>query len=38
MSIDAAIAMRATFAQDSPAVRVFLDALVDLLTGSGQRQ
>jgi len=38
VSIEAAIAMRATFAQDSAAVRAFFDALVDLLTGSGQRQ
>ena len=35
ISIDAAIAMRATFAQDSPAVRAFFNALVDLLTGKG---
>ena len=34
MSIDAAIAMRGTFAQDSPALPAFFDALVDLLTGS----
>jgi len=34
VSIDAAIAMRGTFAQDSPALPAFFDALVDLLTGS----
>jgi hypothetical protein len=38
VSIDAAIAMRATFARDSLAVRASFDALVDLLTGSGQKQ
>ena len=38
VSIDAAIAMRTTFAQDSPAARAFFDAPVDLLTGSGQKQ
>ena len=38
VSIDAAIAMQAAFAQGSPAVRTFFDALVGLLTGSGQRQ
>ena len=37
ISIDAAIAMRATFARDSTAVRLLFDALVDLLTGSGRR-
>jgi hypothetical protein len=29
--------MGATFAQDSPAVRVFFDALVELLTGGERR-
>ena len=37
VSIDAAIVLRATFAQDSSAVRAFFDALVELLTG-GERQ
>jgi hypothetical protein len=37
VSIDAAIAMRATFAQDSPGVLAFFDALVELLTGGGRR-
>jgi len=37
VSIGAAIALRTTFTQDSPAVRALFDALVDLLTGSGQR-
>jgi hypothetical protein len=38
VSIDAAIAMRTTFAQDSPAVLAFFDALVDVLTGKGRKQ
>ena len=38
VSIQAAYVMRASFTQDSPAVRAFFDALVALLTGSGQRQ
>jgi hypothetical protein len=38
VSIDAAIAMRGTFSQDSPAVRAFFDALGELLTGAGQKQ
>ena len=38
VSIDAAAAMRDQFAQDSPAVREFFDALVDLLTGVGRKQ
>ena len=38
VSINAAIAIRATFAQDVPAVRALFDALVDLLSGAGQRQ
>ena len=37
VSIDAAIAMRDQFAQDSPAVRAFFDALVALLTGTGRK-
>lgn len=37
VSIDAAIAMRLAFAPDSPAMRAFFDALVDLLTGKGHR-
>jgi hypothetical protein len=37
VSIDAAIAMRATFAKDSPAVLAFFDALVELLTGVGRK-
>src|SRR4249920_2362074 len=38
VSIDAAIAMRDQFAQDSPAARTraFFDALVGLLTGHGR--
>jgi len=36
ISIEAAIALRVRFA-DKPAVRALFDALVDLLTGSGQR-
>ena len=37
-SIAAAMAMRATFAQDSPTVLGLFDALVDLLTGGGRKQ
>jgi hypothetical protein len=37
VSIDAAIAMRESFARDSSAVQVFFDALVALLTGAGKR-
>lgn len=37
ISIDARIAMRATFAKDSRAVRELFDALVDLLTGGGRK-
>ena len=33
-SIEAAIALRATFAKESPAVRALFDALIELLTGS----
>jgi hypothetical protein len=36
VSIDAAIAMRATFGQYSPAVRALFDTLVPLLTGVGK--
>ena len=38
VSIDAAIAMRARFGHDAPAVRAFFDALAGLLTGRGQKQ
>ena len=38
VSIDAAIAMRTTFAQDSTAVIAMFDELVDLLTGRGRKQ
>jgi len=31
------IALRDSFAKESPAVRALFDALVDLLIGSGQR-
>jgi hypothetical protein len=37
VSIDAATAIRATFAQDAHAVRAMFDALLDLLTGGGQK-
>jgi hypothetical protein len=37
VSIAAAMAMRATFAQNSPTVFALFDALVGLLTGDGQR-
>jgi hypothetical protein len=37
VSIDAAIALRTTFAKESPAVRAFFNALVDLLIGAGQK-
>ena len=37
VSIDAAIAMRATFAQDSSAVRAMFDALVALRPAAGRR-
>ena len=37
VSIDAALAMRATFAQDSLTVLGLFDALVELLTGGGSR-
>ena len=38
VSIDAAMAMRTTFAQDSTAVIALFEELVDLLTGSGRKQ
>ena len=38
VSINTAIVLRDQFAQDSPAVRAFFDALVGLLTGSGRKQ
>jgi hypothetical protein len=38
VSINAAIVLRDQFAQDSPAVLAFFDALVGLLTGGGRRQ
>jgi hypothetical protein len=38
LSINAAIVLRDQFAQDSPAVVAFFDALVGLLTGAGQKQ
>ena len=37
VSIDAAIAMRGTFAEDSLAMRAYFDALVELLTGAGRK-
>ena len=37
VSISGAIVLRDQFAKDSPAVRAFFDALVDLLTGSGRK-
>ena len=37
VSIDAAFAMRATFAQDAPAVLALFDALVELLTGDERK-
>ena len=38
VSINAAIAMRGAFAEDSAAVLAFFDALVELLTGGGRKQ
>lgn len=38
VSISAAMVLRDQFAQDSPAVRTFFDALVALLTGGGRKQ
>ena len=37
ISVGAAIAIRDTFAQDSPAVRALFDALVQLLAGGRQK-
>ena len=37
ISVAAAIAMRATFAQDSIAVHALFDALAELLSGGGRR-
>ena len=37
VSIEAAIALRDSFAKESPAVRALFDALLELLTGEGQR-
>jgi len=37
VSIDVVIALRDSFAKESPAVRALFDALVDLLTGEGRR-
>ena len=38
VSINAAITLRDQFAQDRSGVQAFLDALLNLLTGTGQRQ
>ena len=38
VSIAAAMVLRDQFAQDSPAVLAFFDALVELLTGGGRKQ
>jgi hypothetical protein len=38
VSIDFAIVLRDQFAKDSPAVRAFFDALVEILTGNGRKQ
>jgi len=38
VSINAAIVIRATFAQGTPAVHAFFDAMVELLTGGGRKQ
>ena len=37
VSINAAVGLRDQFAQDSPAVCAFFDALVELLTGGGRK-
>jgi hypothetical protein len=37
VSIDAATAMRETFAEDSLAMRAYFDALVELLTGAERK-
>ena len=36
VSIEAAIALRESFAKESPAVRALFDALLELLTGGGE--
>jgi len=38
VSLNAAIVLRGQFAQDSPAVRAFFDALMEILTGAGRKQ
>lgn len=38
ISFDVVIALRDSFAKDSPAVRALFDALVDLLSGGGERK
>jgi len=38
VSINAAMVLRDQFAQDSPAVLAFFDALVELLIGGGRKQ
>ena len=38
VSIDAAIALRDSFTEESPAVRALFDALLELLTGGGGRR
>jgi hypothetical protein len=38
VSINAAMAMRDQFAEDSPVVRTFFEALVEILTGSGRKR
>jgi hypothetical protein len=38
VSIEAAIALRDSFARESSAVRALFDALIALLTGEGRRQ
>lgn len=37
VSINAAIVLRDQFAQDSPVVRAFFDAMAELLTGEGRK-
>jgi len=36
VSIEAAMALREQFAQDSAAMRAFFDAMLELLTGGGR--
>ena len=38
VSISATIVLRDQFARNSPPVRAFFDALVELLTGNGRKQ